>query len=73
MPRKREMKDAIKLSFPKVETFVSCENTIEKLQKYSSYKIRFIKLNYFVIVYINCLFVDHIYIYFLTKNSLYFK
>lgn len=30
LPRKREMKDAIKLSFPKVEIFVSCENTIEK-------------------------------------------
>ena len=30
LPRKREIKDAIKLSFPKVETFVSCENTIEK-------------------------------------------
>lgn len=73
LPRKREIKDAIKLSFPKVEIFVSCENTIEKLQKYSSYKIKFIKLNFFVIVYINCLFVDHIYIYFLTKNSLYFK
>lgn len=37
LPRNR---DAIKLGFSKVEIFTSCENTIEKLQKYNSYKTK---------------------------------
>ena len=40
LPRNREIRDAIKLGFPKVEIFTSCENTIEKLQKYNSYKTK---------------------------------
>lgn len=40
LPREKEIRDAIKLSFPKVEIFTSCENTIEKLKKYNSYKTK---------------------------------
>jgi len=40
VPKKKEIRDAIKLSYPKVEIFTSCENTINKLQKYNTFKTR---------------------------------
>lgn len=40
LPKNKEIRDAVKLSFPKVEIFTSCEGTIEKLLKYNSYKTK---------------------------------
>lgn len=40
LPKNKEIRDAIKLGFPKVEIFTSCESTIEKLLKYNSYKTK---------------------------------
>ena len=38
LPEKKELREAIKLSFPEIEIFESSEKTIEKLQKYNSNK-----------------------------------
>lgn len=40
LPKNREIRGAVKLGFPKVEIFTSCEGTIEKLLKYNSYKTK---------------------------------
>lgn len=40
IPDKKELKEGIRLSFPKIEIFNSCDNTIEKLKKYKAYKER---------------------------------
>ena len=40
LPKNKEIRDAIKLAFPKIEIFMSCEGTIEKLLKYNSYKTK---------------------------------
>lgn len=38
VPNEKELRDALKLSFPKVEMFTSCFRTIGKLRKYNTYK-----------------------------------
>lgn len=38
LPEKKELREAIKLSFPEIEIFDSCDKTLDKLQKYNSYK-----------------------------------
>lgn len=40
VPKQKEIRDAIKLAYPKVEIFTSCENTINKLEKYNTYKTK---------------------------------
>lgn len=40
LPKNKEMRDAVKLGFPKSEIFTSCEGAIEKLLKYNSYKTK---------------------------------
>ena len=40
IPEKKEVKEAITLAFPEVEIYNSCDNTIEKLKKYNSYKTK---------------------------------
>lgn len=40
IPKEKEIRDAMKLAYPKVEIFASCENTIEKLEKYNTYKTK---------------------------------
>ena len=40
LPKDKGIRDAIKLGFPKVEIFTSCEGTIDKLLKYNSYKTK---------------------------------
>lgn len=40
IPKKKEIKEAIKLAYPKIEIFPSCEKVIEKLEKYNTYKTK---------------------------------
>lgn len=40
LPNNKELRDAIKLSFPRIEIFTSCENVIDKLQRYNSYRTK---------------------------------
>ena len=40
LPKNKEIRDAVKLAFPKSEIFTWCEDIIEKLQKYNSYKTK---------------------------------
>ena len=38
LPQKKEIRDAIKIGYPEIEIFTWCENAIDKLKKYNSYK-----------------------------------
>lgn len=40
LPKNKEMRDAIKLGFPKAEIFTSYEDTMEKMLKYNSYRTK---------------------------------
>lgn len=40
IPNEKEIKEAIKLSFPEVEVFNSCDYIIKKLKKYNSFKFK---------------------------------
>lgn len=40
LPDIKGIKEAMRLSFPKIEIFNSCDKTIEKLKKYNSYKVK---------------------------------
>ena len=40
LPEIKEIREAIKLSFPEIEIFDSCDIALEKLKKYNSYKTR---------------------------------
>ena len=40
LPDKKELREAIKLSFPEIEIFDGCDVTLERLKRYNSYKTR---------------------------------
>lgn len=40
LPNDKELRDAVRLAFPKVEIFMSCDGVIEKLMKYNSYRTK---------------------------------